>query len=102
MGFTITHSSGRMERNPSLEMLPQLLDELQSADEEHGDVSLTHETEWCLSVSKSGLVYFDNLEADEPHHMDNVSREKILEMMKCLSLGEIENVRRENWLSGYK
>jgi hypothetical protein len=102
MSFTITHVSGLMERNPSLEILPRLLDELQTADEEHGDVSLTHETEWCLSISKSGSVYFENLEVGEPRHMHDVSREKILEMMECLSRGKIENIHRENWLPGYK
>ena len=102
MSFTITHSNGRMERNPPIDMLSTLLDELESVDAEHGDVSLTHETEWCLSVSRNGSVYFENLEAGEPCHMRNVPKEKILGMWKCLSRGEIESLQRENWAAGYK
>ena len=85
-----------------MEKLPKLLDELLTADEEHGNVSLTHETEWCMSVSKSWTVYFENLELNEPCHMRSVSREKILEMMQRLAKGEIESLRSENWLPGYK
>src|SRR5438132_4877066 len=102
MAFHIMHADGRMESSPPLSALPRLLDELVIADAEHGDVSLTHESEWCISVSRSGFVAFENLEEGEPQHMRDLPREKILDLWAKLSRGEIESIGSEAWLPGYK
>jgi len=91
-----------MDKSPPLSSLSPLLDELATADPEHGDVSLTHESEWCISVSRSGYVTFENLEEGEPRHMRDLSREKILDLWAKLSRGEIESIESEAWLPGYK
>lgn len=83
-------------------MLPSLLDELQTADAEHGDVALTHESEWCISVSRSGYVTFENLEQGEPRHMRGVSRDKILDLWARLARGDIESLETEAWIPGYR
>ena len=102
MAFHITHTNGRMENSPPLSSLPRLLDELAIADAEHGDVSLTHESEWCISVSRSGCVAFENLEGGEPRHMRDLSRDKILDLWTKLSRGEVESVESEPWPPDYK
>ena len=102
MAFHVTHSSGSMESCPPLSVLPSLLDELQTADAEHGDVSITHESEWCITVSRSGVVVFENLERGEPRHLQQVSRDKILDLWSRLARGEIESLETEPWILGYR
>jgi hypothetical protein len=102
MAFHITHADGRMESAPPLSALPRLLDELAFSDAEHGDVSLTHESEWCISVSHSGFVAFENLGEGEPRHMRSPPRKAILDLWARLSRGEIESIESEAWLPGYR
>ncbi len=102
MAFHITHTHGAMESSPPLSSLPGLLDELATADPEHADVSLTHESEWCISVSRSGYVSCENLEAGEPRHMRELSRERILDLWARLARGEVESLKSEPWLPGYR
>src|SRR5262245_36058483 len=51
------------ERNPPVERLREILQELdiKTEDFEHSDVSLKHETEWCLSAFPSGLLIWENV-----------------------------------------
>jgi hypothetical protein len=65
MTFHITHRYGAMERDPPLLSLASLLAELadRPEDTEHAGVSLTHESEWCMSVSRAGSVTLENLES---------------------------------------
>ena len=88
------HANGRWsgsERNPSVERLRALLQELdiRVEDIEHPDVSLTHETEWCLSAFSSGLLIWENLEAEDEtaKHMRGVPREKVLALWLKLTEG---------------
>jgi len=102
MAFHITHSSGSMESSPPLSALPGLLDELERADAEHGDVSVTHQSEWCISVSRSGFTTLENLERGEPRHLRDLSRQKILDLWTKLAHGDIQSVESAAWISGYR
>jgi hypothetical protein len=80
-------------------------------DFEHPDVSLKHETEWCLSAFLSGLLIWENVgdvsedadpipEGELVRHMKGVSRQKVLELWLKLAAGDIPAVDAEPWLPG--
>jgi hypothetical protein len=56
MAYHLTTQFGAMERNPSTERMAEVLRNVDPNDAEHPDVSLTHESEWCISAFVSGLV----------------------------------------------
>lgn len=104
MSFFIYHRYGEAERDPSLSILPALLDELEKRldDEEHGSVSVIHESEWGLSISRGGYVVFESVERDDdPRHMRGVPREKLIDLMCELALGHLGELEKEPWQSGY-
>jgi hypothetical protein len=94
---------GDMEDEPSLDSLSALYGELAYDDEEHPDVSLTHESEWSLGAFGSGLLIWENLETEnnEARHMKNVPKEKVLELWRKLAEGKIDEINEEPWLPGY-
>jgi len=102
MAYHITHTNGATVSSPPLTTLPCLLDELTTADAEHGDVALTHESEWCISVSRSAYVVIEHLEDGEPRHMSDVPREKILDLLARLARGELATIQAESWSPGYQ
>jgi hypothetical protein len=79
----------------------ELLDELSMADSEHPDVSITHDSERCLSFSKGGLVTLENLEEGEPVHRADVDRDECLNLMRALADGDLESVQAGPWKPGY-
>lgn len=79
----------------------ELLDELAEADDEHPDISVTHESEWCLSVGKSGALILENLEENEPVHMTSADRAMTLALMVAVAEGRIEDARSAPWKAGY-
>jgi hypothetical protein len=104
----VFHARGRWggdEPDPSVERLRTLLQDLdtQIEDIEHPDVSLTHETEWCLSAFPSGLLVWENLEAGDinPRHMKAVPRDKVLALWLTLAEGDVAAVEAQPWLPGY-
>lgn len=104
MSFFIYHRYGKADRDPPLSIFPALLDELPERldDEEHSSVSIIHESEWGLSVSRGGYVAFENVESDaEPRHMRGVSREKLIGLMQDLALGNLWELEKEPWQTGY-
>ncbi len=103
MSYHITHRMGDTEEEPPLDSLSALYDELEYEDEEHPDVSLTHESEWNLGAYGGGLLIWENLETtnNEVRHMKNVSKEKVLELWRKLAEGKIDEINREAWLPGY-
>ena len=102
MAYWINHLMGNAEIDPALESLTSLFDELDGADEENTDVSLTHETEWSISAFSSGLVVFENVAGEgDPMHMKNVSKEKVIGLWSLLAQGELVKINEENWLVGY-
>ena len=96
-----------------LERLREILQELdiETEDFEHPDVSLKHETEWCLSAFLSGLLIWENVgdasedadpipEDELVRHMKGVSRQKVLELWLKLAADDIAAVDAEPWLPG--
>jgi hypothetical protein len=102
MVFHSTDRWGAMESNPAVERLRALLQSLDSSDNEHPDVSLAHETGWCLSAFSSGLLVWENIEAENsnPRHMTSVAREKVFGLWLKLAQGDIAAVEAEPWLPG--
>jgi hypothetical protein len=83
-------------------VLDAVLDELDGPDDdEHPDVSLTHESEWCLSAFQGGLLVWENLEEGEPRHMTGVSRSDVRRLWAALADGDIARVDEEQWVPGY-
>ena len=71
-------------------------------DEEHPDVSLTHENEWTLSVFEDGLVTWENVaEDDEPRDRRGLPRAEILRLWQTLAAGDIDEIDAEDWQPGY-
>lgn len=103
MAFHITHRLGSMTSNPPLSAFGPLLNELKHdpEDREHCSVSVTHESEWCLSAFGDGYVAWENLEVGLPRHMNGVPEEKLLRLWEALSKGELELIESEPWLPGY-
>jgi hypothetical protein len=103
MSYIVTHRYGSDVRDPPLSTLPELLAELDSRleDIEHTCVSLTHESEWCLSAYRDGLLIFEHLERRGERHMKGVPREKIIDLWKLLAVGDVARVEREPWIAGY-
>jgi hypothetical protein len=103
MSYTVTHRYGRDVRDPPLSTLPELLVELDSRTEdiEHTDVSLRHESGWCLSAYRDGFLVFEHLERGGERHMKDVPREKIIELWNMLAVGDVAGVEREPWTAGY-
>lgn len=102
MTFHATERYGATIDEPSVEQMRVLLQSLPHDDDEHPDVSLTHETEWCIGAFPGGLVTFENLETDEgPFHLLDVPPERVLELWQLLAAGRIDELRRLAWEPGY-
>ena len=87
---------------PDEASMSELLASLATPDPEHPDVSLTHESEWCLSVFGSGLVVLENVETGEgPWHTRLHSPMDALELWRLLSSGHIAAIRSHPWVPGY-
>jgi len=104
MSYSITHRNGSMDSDPPLSTLPALLAELRERpdDAEHGSVALTHESEWCLSVSRGGYVIFENLEDGGERHLRGVSDAQVLLMWEDLAAGRIAKLYEHPWKPGYE
>ena len=95
------HRLGNMDRNPPLDSFPRLLAELDPRDTEHCDVSVTHESGWCLSAGIDGILSWENVEAGPPpRHLTKVSQGKILELWTRLANGDLAAIESEPWKSG--
>jgi hypothetical protein len=101
MGYHAYTRWGRCESNPSTERLREILAELDVEDDEHPDVSLSHESEWTLSAYSGGSVVWENLEGGEPRHLRDVNRDRVLDLWLKLSRGEFEAIEQEPWQPGY-
>ncbi|MEU9113228.1 hypothetical protein AB0D04_15945 [Streptomyces sp. NPDC048483] len=77
--------------SPDAETMRRVLDGLAEADDEHPDVSLSHESGWCLSAYASGLLVWENAEDNTVHpgEMHEVGRDEILRLFGLLAAGDI-------------
>lgn len=103
MAFHATTRWGADEPEPLAERLQEILGQLDAEDDEYPSVSLTHESEWCLGAYPCGLLIWENLGAeDEPRHMNEVARARVLELWMKLSRGMLDEIEQEPWLPGYE
>jgi putative hemolysin len=103
MTFHITHRNGEMDSDPPLSSLPTLVRELdeRSEDTEHDSVAVTHESEWCISISRGRHVVFEHLEEGGERHMCDVPDEKIIDLCSKLARGDLAGIVTEPWQPGY-
>jgi hypothetical protein len=101
MSFHMRHWTGEMDPDPSISRREALVDELDLADDEHPDVSITHESEWGLSVFRSGFVVLEHLEEGPPRHLGPLTRAEILVLMTEVAQGQLDEVRSRPWKPGY-
>lgn len=104
VAFHLTNRQGASLSDPDGTAIDAVLAELDEPDDpEHPDVSLTHESEWCLSAFKSGLLVWENLEADvgSARHMTSVSRSEVRRLWFALARGDLQMIDAENWQPGY-
>ena len=102
MKYHVNRRWGDSDDEPSVAMMRDALGELDVEDAEHPDVSLIHESGWCLEAYPSGLLIWESL-ADRnaaPRHMREVSRQRVLEMWLWLSQGDLTRIEAEPWNPG--
>lgn len=100
--FSMIHTDGSGDENPTLEGLSALYDELQSADREHGDVSVVHDdTGWSMSAHRDGRLVFEHLKNGGERHMIPVPKVRVLELWKRLIDSDIDGLLTEPWKPGY-
>ena len=102
MTYSASDRWGATELNPPIERLRELLQSLDIEETEHPDVALKHETEWCLSAYRSGLLVWENVEAEHNNakHMKCVPREVVPGLWLKLARGDIAAIQAEPWLPG--
>jgi hypothetical protein len=74
------------------------------SNDEHPDVNLIHESEWCRGAFCSGLVVWG--EPRRAHrrgtrHMRDVPRDKVRRLWLALAAGDIYSIEPEPWRGGY-
>jgi hypothetical protein len=100
--FSVVHTDGSGEENPTVEGLSELYDELVSADREHGDVAVIHEdTGWSMSAHRDGRLVFEHLAMGGERHMIPVPKERVLDLWRRLINGDIDGLLAEPWKAGY-
>ena len=102
MTFFVTHVDGSMEQPDGDTGFAALLDELDAATVEHGDVAVGHESGWTLTVLVRGRVVWENVEEGRaPKHLDGLSRGETLELMALVAAGDEVAVEARPWVPGY-
>lgn len=102
MTFSVTHIDGSMEQPEDNSGFAALLDELDAATAEHGDVAVGHESGWTLTLLARGRVVWENVEeGSAPKHLDGLSRDETLDLMAMLAAGDEVGVEARPWALGY-
>jgi hypothetical protein len=99
MGYFMYDVMGGAVDEPDSETMRRVLDGLAAADDEHPDVSLSHESGWSLSAFASGLLLWENAEDDSvpPGQLRAVDREEILRLFGLLASGDIAAIETLPW-----
>ena len=98
----MTDLSGTYVEEPDEATMRTILDGLADADDEHPDVSLTHENGWSLRAFPSGellWLLWENLDhADDPdaspRQLSGVSKEEVLRLFGLLATGDTAEIER--------
>jgi hypothetical protein len=103
MSYSVTNRQGETFEDAEGADIDAVLAELdEPVDEEHPDVSLSHETEWALSAFPSGLLVWENVEEDdEPRHLTGVDRSLVRSLWLALAKGDLATVEAQPWRPGY-
>ena len=108
MAYHVTHVQGDMD-SPPLDALGAVLEELATADQEHFEVAMSHESGWTLSVSSAGRLVLEKVEQrGTEKHVTGLEplgrdREAILRIWTSLANGEVDTVLGElPWQPGYR
>ena len=103
MTFSVTHIDGSMEQPQDTSNLSRLLNELEQADLEHGDIAVVHESGWGLVVLSHGRVILENVEDDDrrPRHLEGLTPRAALKLMELVADGDLESVEAHSWAPGY-
>ncbi|MEU7829720.1 MULTISPECIES: hypothetical protein [unclassified Nonomuraea] len=99
MSFFMYDLMGETIDEPDADAMRRVLDGLAEADDEHPDVSLSHESGWCLSAFTGGLLVWEDTDDDSvaPGEMRKVSREEMLRLFGLLAAGDITTIEELPW-----
>ncbi|MFF7585881.1 hypothetical protein ACFZCK_00120 [Kitasatospora purpeofusca] len=99
MSYFMYDVMGAAVDEPDPETMGRVLDGLANADDEHPDVSLSHESGWCLSAFRSGLLVWEDTENDSlaPGEIREVARTEVLRLFALLAAGDIASVEALPW-----
>lgn len=99
--FHVTHLDGSMD-DGRLWLLPALIDELDEADIENPDVSVTDEFGWSVGLYPSGRIVLENVEDREskPIHIFG-GRDEQLIAATAIAAGRRDLLQDWPWLPGY-
>ncbi|MDT0482897.1 hypothetical protein [Streptomyces doebereineriae] len=99
MSYFMYDVMGGTVDKPDPETMRRVLDGLAEADDEHPDVSLNHESGWCLSAFHGGLLVWENPDDDSPApgEMHEVAHQEILRLFGLLAAGDIASVEALPW-----
>lgn len=102
MSAYVTHPFGDSNDIFDLSELEKLYEEKDLGDGEHFGVDLANNG-WVLGLYPSNILVWENLEDEKskPKHLNNVTKEKVLELWKKLFLGKIEEIEKEPWEDEY-
>ncbi|MER5204701.1 hypothetical protein [Streptomyces sp. NPDC002825] len=99
MSYFMYDVMGGTVDEPDPVTMRRVLDGLARADDEHPDVSLTHESGWCLSAFGDGLLVWENPDEESlaPGELRDVGREEVLRLFGLLAVGDIASVEALSW-----
>ncbi|MFF1697594.1 hypothetical protein ACFVXC_28925 [Streptomyces sp. NPDC058257] len=99
MSYFMYDVMGETVDEPDPETMRHVLDGLANADDEHPDVSLSHESGWSLSAFRGGLLTWANAEDDSvaPRRMREVAREETLRLFGLLAAGDVVSIEALSW-----
>ncbi|WP_299539048.1 hypothetical protein [uncultured Streptomyces sp.] len=99
MTYFMYDITGSPVEEPDAEAVRTIVAGLSEADDEHPDVSLTHQSGWSLSAYAGGLLLWENLEDDKgvPGVIEKASTEDVLRLFALLADGRTDDVESEGW-----
>lgn len=89
-------------QDPSEVEMQAALSELSKRNSEHPDCWLSSEDGWTVTASEDGRVTLENVESGEgPWHLQDQPQVAVLELWRFLKAGDIQSIRKQDWLPGY-